>query len=391
MNLMNREICLLGFLDKGKREKTGYYLFFAGIMLEILVMVTDNAANFTMPFRGRITHVAFALFLVKILLTKYQIKEWLALFGFGILGAISYLTCDDEYIIRIVAILFACKSVEIEKILKYILIITFVASLITVVLSFAGISGQIYETRDYGRGLVETRYMLGFSHANNLHDMLWFIFSLILLVYKKGINYIVYLTIFVVNIVFFYFTRSRTGFITIILLIAMALAVKYSEHYGQFVIKAMSISAFVVEMICVIGITIFASGHNIHNSRLVAILDVPLTGRLEMLSEYANIVYWEWFPGPRSAEKVDNGFAVINFSYGMIVSIVFVILIVLLFARLIRKENYYSVVLLMCSILVLFMESTFMINVSLLCNFVIILAMESIANNTNNRKIENAV
>ena len=75
----------------------------------------------------------------------------------------------------------------------------------------------------------------------------------------------------------------------------------------------------------------------------------------------------------------------------MIVSIVFVILIVLLFARLIRKENYYSVVLLMCSILVLFMESTFMINVSLLCNFVIILAMESIANNTNNRKIENAV
>ena len=141
-------------------------------------------------------------------------------------------------------------------------------------------------------------------------------------------------------------------------------------------------------MICVIGITIFASGHNIHNSRLVAILDVPLTGRLEMLSEYANIAYWEWLPGPRSAENVDNGFAVINYSYGMIVSIVLVILIVLLFINLIRKENYYSIVLLMCSILVLFMESTFMINVSLLCNVIIILAMESIA---NNGKLENAV
>lgn len=388
---MNKEICLLGFIDKEKREKIGYYLFFSGIMLELLVMVTDNAANFTMPFRGRITHVAFALFLVKILLTKYQIKEWLALFGFGILGAISYLTCDDEYIIRIVAILFACKSVEIVNILKCILIIIVVASLITVILSIVGISGQIYETRDYGRGLVETRYMLGFSHANNLHDIVWFVLSLIVLMFNKKINNIEYLAMLVLNCGLFFLTRSRTGFITIMLLIALVFAVKNSGCCSQILMKSMTIISFTIEMICVIGITIFASGHNIHNSRLVAFLDVPLTGRLEMLSEYANIVYWEWFPGPRSAEKVDNGFAVINFSYGMIVSIVFVILIVLLFARLIRKENYYSVVLLMCSILVLFMESTFMLNVSLLCNFVIILAMESIANNTNNRKIENAV
>ena len=59
---MNKEICLLGFIDKEKREKIGYYLFFSGIMLELLVMVTDNASNFTIPYRGRLTHVAFLLF-----------------------------------------------------------------------------------------------------------------------------------------------------------------------------------------------------------------------------------------------------------------------------------------------------------------------------------------
>ncbi len=62
---MNKEICLLGFIDKEKREKIGYYLFFSGIMLELLVMVTDNAANFTIPYRGRLTHVAFLLFCIK--------------------------------------------------------------------------------------------------------------------------------------------------------------------------------------------------------------------------------------------------------------------------------------------------------------------------------------
>ena len=151
---MNKEICILGFLDKEKRDIIGYYLFFAGVMLELLVMVTDNAANFTMPYRGRITHVAFALFIIKVLISKYQVKEWLALFGFGMLGAISYLTCDDEYIIRIVAIIFASKSVEISKILKCILFTTVVASFITILLSIGGISGQICETRHYGRGMV---------------------------------------------------------------------------------------------------------------------------------------------------------------------------------------------------------------------------------------------
>ena len=76
---MNKEICLLGFIDKEKREKIGYYLFFAGIMLELLVMVTDNAANFTIPYRGRLTHVAFLLFCIKILFTKKQLFDKLSI------------------------------------------------------------------------------------------------------------------------------------------------------------------------------------------------------------------------------------------------------------------------------------------------------------------------
>lgn len=385
---MNKEICILGFIDKEKREKIGYYLFFAGIMLELLVMVTDNVANFTIPYRGRITHVAFVLFFIKILLTEYRLKEWLVMGGLGLLSAISYLTCDDEYIIRIVVILFAANCVEISKIIKCILVTTVVASIVTIVLSLWGISGQLFETRNYGRGLVETRFMMGFSHANNLHDVVWYIFSLIVLVYKKRITNREYLAMLVANIILFSLTRSRTGFITIILLIALSYIVKHRDHCKKKVIRLLAIISFAIEMISIIGITIHASGHNIGNSRIVAILDVPLTGRLEMLSEYANIAYWEWFPGPRSAENVDNGFAVINYSYGMLISILVVLAIIWLFVRLIKREDYFSIILLICSILVLFMESTFMINVSLLCNFIVILAIES---RSTSRKTENAV
>ena len=385
---MNKGICILGFIDKDKRKKIGYYLFFAGIMLELLVMVTDNVANFTIPYRGRITHVAFVLFCIKILLTEYRLKEWLVMGVLGLLSAISYLTCGDEYIIRIVVILFAANCVEISKIIKCILVTTVAASIVTIVLSFWGISGQLFETRNYGRGLVETRFMMGFSHANNLHDVVWYIFSLIVLVYKKRITNREYLAMLVANIILFSLTRSRTGFITIILLISLSYMVKHSDHCKKKDIRLLAIISFAIEMISIIGITIHASGHNIYNSQIVAILDVPLTSRLEMLSEYANIAYWEWLPGPRSAENVDNGFAVINYSYGMLISILVVLVIIWLFVRLIKREDYFSIILLICSILVLFMEATFMINVSLLCNFIVILAIESMS---SSRKTENVV
>ena len=106
---MNREICLLGFLDKGKREKIGYYLFFAGIMLELLVMVTDNAAYYTIPYRGRILQVAFLLFFFKIVLTSFNLKEWFLAFILCVVGTYLYLVTDDEYVIRCFVFVLALR------------------------------------------------------------------------------------------------------------------------------------------------------------------------------------------------------------------------------------------------------------------------------------------
>ena len=49
------------------KEKIGNYLFFIGILLELIVMVTDHVSFMELPFRGRFTHVAFVLLGIKIL------------------------------------------------------------------------------------------------------------------------------------------------------------------------------------------------------------------------------------------------------------------------------------------------------------------------------------
>ena len=208
---MNKEICLLGVMDKDKREKLGYYLFFAGIMLELLVMVTDNAAYYTIPYRGRILQVAFLLFFCKILLSEYRIYEWLVIIGLGFLGTISYLACDDKYVIRLVVLLIAGKGIQLRKIIICICLVTLASTVIIAFFSFFSISGPLVDIRNYGRGGVETRYSFGFNHANNIHSTLWYLLVLMLLI-KKNVNGIVGgILLTLANIGLYCLTLSRTG------------------------------------------------------------------------------------------------------------------------------------------------------------------------------------
>lgn len=382
---MNKEICLLGFIAKEKREKIGYYLFFAGIMLELLVMVTDNASNFTIPYRGRLTHVAFLLFCIKILFTKYKVKEWLTLISLTFIACISYLTCEDEYVLRVIAFLFAAKGIELGRIFRVILVSLLISTLVIAVLSLFNISGSLMETRHFGRGEVETRYMFGFNHANNVHDILWFMFSLIIMIKKEKLKNLEIILFGIANVVLYMFTRSRTGFLVVMVMIILLVFIR---NFRASVTRWCLLVASLITLLSVVFLTIHSSIYNIDNSYIMNKLDPLLNGRLQMVTEHANIKDWTWFPEARSSEYVDNGFSTVIYCYGIVIGLLLLILILILIHKQFVSRDNYMVVILISTILVLFMESTFIINVSLLCNVIIILAMESIA---NNGRLENAV
>lgn len=378
---MNKEICLLGFIDKEKREKIGYYLFFAGIMLELLVMVTDNAANFTIPYRGRITHVAFMLFCTKILCTKYKVKEWLVLVLLTYVACVSYFTCDDEYVIRVVAIIFAAKGVELNTIFKKILFSVIITTLIISFLSLFNISGELFETRHFGRGEIETRYMFGFNHANNVHDILWMLFSLSIIIKKEKMSNVEVIMFVIANLVLYYFTRSRTGFLVIILLAFFVLFIKNIQTGAT---RWLILIASMITLMCSVFLTIHSSIYNIDNSLIMNKLDPLLNGRLQMATEHAHISDWKLFPESRNSEYVDNGFSTVFYCYGIVIGVILLILLLGLMYKLFVNHYDYLAAILISAIMVLFMESTFMINTSLICNMLILIAIESIWSDTRN-------
>ncbi len=367
--MFNENDCKTVQLIKGK-ESIAEVLYTAATVLELIVMMTDHLASWTLPYRGRVTHVAFVLFCITILMTKYDFKQAILIILAGILGVISYCTCRDEYVIRAVVFVSAAIGADIKKNLKIILWGTLIGTLIIIVLALLGICGNVVDIRHYGRGMVEARYCLGFNHANNVHDILWYIFSLYILIRRDRIKWYEYIVMMGINLGLYLLTISRTGFIATLFILTASVAVRYIKLFKESLIIQIGC---VIALISSVAITVYGSIYNIGESVFVAKADRILTGRLEMLTEHANIKDWELFPAGRAAELVDNGFSTITYSYGIVIGLIFIMAILTKIIMLMHKRDSLTAVILIGAILVMFMESTFMINVSLLCNMILLI------------------
>ena len=97
-------------------------------------------------------------------------------------------------------------------------------------------------------------------------------------------------------------------------------------------------------------------------------LDNLLTGRLEMVWEFAPVSKWTWFPEYRELMYVDNGFTRVFFLYGIVLGTVYLALLLYMIYHMYRTRNGVGVVILVTTMLVTVMESSFIWNTSLLCN-----------------------
>ena len=346
-----------------KKEKIGNTLFFIGILLEIIIMMTDHS-QITLPLRGRVSHLAFLLFGCKILTTKYTKKEWIIIVLFGLLGAASYLTCGDEYFIRAIVMVVAAKEIDIYNIAKTILFATLAGTTVIVVLSLTGTLGTVVDIRNYGRGMEEARWCLGFSHANNVHSILWYIMLLYFYLENDKCSWKHYLGFSIANVLLFLLTASRTGALVVQILVIGCAAVRYLPALCRNIVPYLLAASGLIGCIFVT----LLGGLRGRFSPLSMKLDDLLTGRLEMVWEYAPVSKWTLFPGSTSLNFVDNGFACIFYSYGIVIGITYIVLLLYMIYHMYKTGNGVAVVFLVTVIFSTLMESTFILNSSLLCN-----------------------
>jgi len=359
-----------------KCDKISPYIYMVAVFIHLAVMCGEYGV-WEIPFRGRLLQLACVLCFVKILMTYYDFVEWLLLTGMGILSIVSYLFTREKYVVYVAVLIFAAKSVDMKWLLKIILDTSIVAMVTVAVLAFLGQGGMVVDVRDYGRGAVESRYCLGFNHANNLHGTFWYVISLIVILYEEKLGWIAYTVMTVLNVVLFILTASKAGFgVTMMVLLAGILnryAKKYTFDRLYMYILGMAGYVGVIILTIVSASVSFLDGYG----PVLKKLDSITTGRLNLAYQSAYIGDWMLFSdGGNHKYTVDNGFAALAADYGIVVWCVYLALIVGLVVIAAKKKYGIIFATLMSCVIYTFMERSFVLNDAyLLANLTFIVAM----------------
>lgn len=359
-----------------KLDLLGKGLFFLGLTIELVFMII-NLGAYEIPEWlniGRFMQLASALFLCKILLTRYSWKEWIAIVSVIALGIISFIaTKGDEWVLRVLVMLIASKNIESRMVAKYILYGTIIGSCVIVFLSMLGIGKPLVNAMDYGRGRgIENRWTLGMGHPNHLHGLLCYLIMLIIYIYYKRMHLYHYLVLTVLNIGLFLLTVSRTGFlVTQFLLCATILVVYWKKEY----IKKILFIGGLIAIWGTVFFTIYVGKCGVHG-RFLTMLDNMFTGRLTYIDWYGDPATWRLFSQSddlgRATIDVTYG-AIIN-AYGYVIMFAYTVLNSLLQIRLYKDKNFIGMVILLSCILYGMMEN-YMNAYFLLYNVIFILIM----------------
>jgi len=359
-----------------KQERIGEIAFYIGIVIHLLLMTIGYGA-WNVPFHGRFMQLAFVLFCIKIVTTHYLKREWITMIALGCLGIVSYIATGDEYVVSVIVMIFASKGIDMYRICKWILIVAFVVAFGTAVLSLCGIGDMPVDIRDFGRGGEETRWSLGFGHANNLHGTVWYLITLLVIIYNKQLKCWHYLLLTIGNLGLFFFTVSRGGMIAAQVVLIAMLVLKYVPKIAE-----MSF-IYVLALLEIVGVTVLSIVSGIISPEFTPVLstlDSMLTGRLHLIRWYADVSQWKLLSSGGTTTLVDDGWATIFYSYGYIVGSVFVLFHLYLVYRLWKEKDGVLLTVLVTSVFYIFMESSYTMNSAyLLCNLSYITAMLLIA------------
>ena len=357
-----------------KCEKYGNVLFYIAILMHIAVMCEGFSVWESLP-SGRLLQVAFVLCVLKIATTYYEKWEWAVMIILGIIGTLSYCIAGEKFMIYLVVLIFAAKSADAKLVTLLSFDGVWITAIVLAVFSILGMGGTVKLVQDFGRGMVETRYCLGFSHPNNLHGTLWYILSLWIILYRDRNDWRHYLGATIINIVMYFFTVSRAGFIVSQLVIIGG--VVYTYWNDVFRKKITYYLGYALTGI-VLLISILAVSLKVENyGPVMNFINRCTNGRLEWANIGANINSWNAFLQGFSDPDmvVDNGFAAVGAAYGYVCAVIFVAFFVWAIYKASVKQSGILLTVILTTVLYTFMERSYTVNdMFLLSNPVVIIA-----------------
>jgi len=208
------------------------YSFSLALVIELTIVILEKS-EYIIQYEGWWFRITFALFGLSLITTKRNLKEWIWLGVFGVIGVISYRVTGRNEILRWVVFVWACQGKDMRKVLKFTFWYTAAGCLVIALLSISGIYGAVAQTAVYRveawgiPGEIETRYCFGMGHPNSFHGMMLALTWLGIYCYHEKIKWYGYTFIGIAHVGVFWLTDSKTGLLMAMGTIILALVVQY--------------------------------------------------------------------------------------------------------------------------------------------------------------------
>ncbi len=351
-------------------------LFYIGLTVELLMVIVDKS-NYINPIEGYLFRVTFLLFAAKLMLTRYEWKEWAWIVLLEGVGFLSYRVTGANDVIRIVTFVAACKGMPLKQVLKYTFYVTLAGCLAIVALSVTGIYGDISLTQAYGREsaettiyigeqeAAETRYTLGMGHPNALSCMFFMLTALGVFVWFDRMKWYLYLFLMLLNAGVYLLTGSKTSMlITMAFLLGAGLMTcvkrfrKMTFFYVCGLLVFLLCIAFSVDAaVCAQRVRdaqwnefFFVNPRD--NSHIVALgrIDRHISGRIISLTDSENndgmIHTWSAFSCENNMNYYfDMGWVKVFYRYGVVPGIIYVAANLALLWQIYKKRDGCALVL----------------------------------------------
>lgn len=196
--------------------------FYIGLTIELLMVIIDKS-NYINPIEGYLFRVTFLLFACKLILTRYEWREWVLLVLLEGVAFVSYRVTGANDLIRIVTFVAACKGIPLKEMLRYTFYVTLAGCLAIVALAVTGIYGNVSLTQAFGHEAAETtryigkeaaeetRYTLGMGHPNALSCMFFMLVALGVYVWFERMKWYSYLFLLLLDAGIYLLTGSKTS------------------------------------------------------------------------------------------------------------------------------------------------------------------------------------
>lgn len=266
-----------------------------------------------------ITIISLMYLTVKLFTSKYTVNEVIISFLLCILGLGTYIVTKRQGVLLSIITIIGLKNISYEKVFKVAFGVRLILYILTISLAILGIleNKKIIHWRDSAGFFY--RYSLGYSHPNLLHSTLFILVILFIYLFYKKLNIKLYSFIFLVNLLIYKFSVSRTGFYGVIATILFTIFMKNSKGIFKYKIIKLVVPG------CILFTFITAILYE--KVEFINILDRLLSGRIGYTSYFLNNYSMSLFGNNLYLDDnlIDNSYIILLANYGIIIFVLYLI------------------------------------------------------------------